>query len=191
MKRRIPRRARKKSTSVHVKAVPLPGSSVVLSNKAVTKRDRLAAITLFLGTVGTFAWGATSLGFYYDDSGFLSTLPFIGNPIQLWTKMRDYVPGRNLHILWQYLIFVLVRNPGAHLPALHYVQSVLDGVAVVAFYFLLRRLETFGRSLCNGGGFIRILAHPWRDPLLDLGIADEHRVDPFPRWIRAHEYFLD
>jgi hypothetical protein len=72
MKKRIPRTARKKSTSVHAKAVPLPGSSVVLSNKAVTKIDWMAAMTLFLGTVCTFAWGATWLGFYYDDSGFLA-----------------------------------------------------------------------------------------------------------------------
>jgi hypothetical protein len=44
----------------------------VLSSKAIRKRDRLAAIMLFLSTVGTFAWGATSLGFYFDDSGFLA-----------------------------------------------------------------------------------------------------------------------
>jgi hypothetical protein len=122
------------------KSARLPGGALVSSSKGVTKRDRLAAMTLFFSTVCTFAWGAPLLGFYYDDSGFLCTLPFISNRIELWAQIRNYVPGRNLHILWQYLIFVLVRNPSTHLPALHYVQSILDGVAVVVFYVLLRRL---------------------------------------------------
>src|SRR5690242_6609961 len=102
-----------------------PTPAVDLASDAITERDRLAAITLFLSTASAFAWGATSLGFYFDDSGFLSTLPLIRNPVQLWAEMRHYVAGRNLHILWQYLIFTLVRNPSTHLPALHCVQSVL------------------------------------------------------------------
>jgi hypothetical protein len=65
-----------------------PTPAVVLASKAVTKRDRMAAMTLFLGIVCTFAWGATWLGFYYDDSGFLSTLPLTRNPVELWAEMR-------------------------------------------------------------------------------------------------------
>jgi len=103
--------------------------------------ERLAVVMLFLTAMLIFSRGARSLGFYYDDSGFLITLPSIRSFSGLWWEIRHYVPGRNLHILWQYLFFWPFKHPADHLTALHNIQSIVDAATVILFYFVLRRLK--------------------------------------------------
>jgi len=111
--------------------------------------DWLVAVLLWLGSLCVFANGASRLGFYYDDGGFIATLPVLHSVAALRASISAYVPGRNLHILWQYLFFVMVgNNPVAHLAALHRIQAVFDSFAVVLFYLLLRRLRlSIGASM--------------------------------------------
>ena len=96
---------------------------------------------LFLTVFLILSRGAASLGFYYDDSGFLLQLPRIHSLAELWKNIRNYVPGRNLHVIWQFLFFWPFKNPVDHLPALHYVQSAVDAANAVLLYFVLRRLK--------------------------------------------------
>jgi len=105
-----------------------------------TARDTLAAAALWLAVMIVFAPGASSLGFYYDDGPAMADLPSVSLP-ELWSRVRGYLPGRNLLVLWEYLLLRLIGDPGANLPALHLAQSALDGAVVVAFFFLLRRLS--------------------------------------------------
>lgn len=106
----------------------------------MTRADWLAAAALCLSTALLFAAGAPQRGFYADDGGMLISLPFASLP-QLWDRILGYVPGRNLQILWQYLLFQSVGDPLTHLAALHRIQAALDGAVVAAFFLLLRLLR--------------------------------------------------
>ncbi len=101
----------------------------------MTRDDRIAALVLWAATFLIFAAGAGRLGFYYDDGPAMTTLPQ-SDLRGLFSHILNYVPGRNLHVLWQYLFLKLTTN----LTVLHLVQSALDGAVVVVFFFLLRRL---------------------------------------------------
>ena len=103
------------------------------------KNDWLAAALLWLVTFLVLAAGASQLGFYADDAGWLQSLPHIHSRNQLWTTVRNYMPGRNLHPFWHYLTYQLVGgDPLSHLPALHRLQSALDALVVAAFYLVMR-----------------------------------------------------
>jgi hypothetical protein len=102
----------------------------------MSRSDRLAAAVLGATVLLIFAAGAGRLGFYYDDAPALADLRNYGGP-RLLRAVVEYVPGRNLHVVWQYL-FVKI-SPS--LTVLHLVQSALDGLVVAVFYFLLRRLS--------------------------------------------------
>lgn len=94
----------------------------------------------FGATVAVFASGSGRLGFYSDDSGLVTTLPHEGLRATIQAA-RDYVPGRNLHIIWQRLLFLVGGSRPGDLGTLHVLQSVLDGITVVLFFALLRSLE--------------------------------------------------
>jgi hypothetical protein len=119
----------------------------------LTRMDAAAAAALWVAVMLIFSPGAPRLGFYYDDAPVLTWLPS-ADLATLWSQMRGYVPGRNLHYLWQYLIYHLAGDPMQHLGRLHGIQSGLDGVAVVAFFLLLRLLSLPPPSaLLAAGGF--------------------------------------
>jgi hypothetical protein len=98
--------------------------------------DCFAALVLWIATFVIFSSGADRLGFYYDDGPALASLPQSGLR-DLASHVRNYVPGRNLHVVWQYLFLRLSPD----WTVLHVIQSALDGLVVVVFYGLLRRLE--------------------------------------------------
>ena len=102
----------------------------------MNRDDRIAALVLWAATFLIFAAGAGRLGFYYDDGPAMATLPQ-SDLRGLASHLLNYVPGRNLHVLWQYLFLKLTTN----LTILHLVQSALDGLVVVVFFFLLRHLK--------------------------------------------------
>jgi hypothetical protein len=102
--------------------------------------DIPVAMAAFLATSILFGAGAGKLGFYSDDAGFLVTLGGDGLTETL-RSARDYVPGRNLHIVWQQLIFLLGGNSPRDLGSLHVIQSCIDGIVVALFYLLLRKLR--------------------------------------------------
>jgi hypothetical protein len=119
----------------------------------LTRVDAAAAAALWVTVMLIFSPGARRLGFYYDDAPVLTWLPS-ADLETLWSQMRGYVPGRNLHYLWQYLIYHVAGNPMQHLGRLHEIQSGLDGVVVVAFFLLLRLLSLPSPSaLLAAGGF--------------------------------------
>jgi hypothetical protein len=102
----------------------------------MTRDDRLAVLVLWTATFAIFASGAGRLGFYYDDGPALASLPQ-SSLRELVSNVRDYVPGRNLHVVWQYLFLKLSPDWAV----LHVLQSALDALVAVVFYMLLRRLE--------------------------------------------------
>jgi hypothetical protein len=125
-----------------------------------SRRDWIPAAVLWGATFLVFGAGAARLGFYYDDGGWMTGLPD-ANPSRLWEITRSYVPGRNLHVVWQYLIYKLAGGrPAAHLPALHLIQSAMDGLVAACFFLLLRLLDlTVPAALMAAGLFSFWPAH--------------------------------
>lgn len=90
-------------------------------------------------TTLVFARRASSLGFYSDDAGFLVQLPH-QDLLQTLRSAAEYVPGRNLHIIWQQVLFLLVGSDPSSLGKLHYAQTALDAFSVALVYVLARSL---------------------------------------------------
>jgi len=93
-----------------------------------------------LSVVVVFGAGAARLGFYSDDAGFLTTLPNDGLAATI-KEARAYVPGRNLHIIWQRLLYLAGGSSPTDLGTQHIFQSLLDGATVAVFYVLMRKLR--------------------------------------------------
>jgi len=117
----------------------------------MNRTDAIPAAALWAATFAVFGAGAGRLGFYYDDGAAMANLPALGWSA-LWGEMSGYVPGRNLHVLWQYLFFRLAGDPAAHLPTLHLLQSALDGLVVATFFLLLRRFSIPGPAALAAAG---------------------------------------
>ena len=103
-----------------------------MRERRLSRGDWIAAALLWTSTLAVFGAGAGRLGFYADDGGWLAWLP----PLQfheMWDVMRHYMPGRNLHPLWHYIVYQMVGDPFGRLPVMHLVQSALDGLVVAAF----------------------------------------------------------
>ena len=102
--------------------------------------ERALLFPLCASVILVFGFGAPHLGFYYEDSGFMTSLTS-ASLSQLWALFaHGSVPGRNLYVVWQALLYKLVGNPAQHLMALHVIQSVIDSVIVAVFFVVLRRL---------------------------------------------------
>ncbi|HBI16901.1 MAG TPA: hypothetical protein DDY52_01960 [Candidatus Moranbacteria bacterium] len=81
-----------------------------------------------------------SLGFYSDDAGFFYSLGS-STLSQTFNEFLGYVPGRNLHILWQKIIFIFFGWSPQDLPLLHLFQSICESLVAVLFYIILRRFK--------------------------------------------------
>ncbi len=123
-----------------------PRGGAVLRLKAVAAWtaslgvDAPIAFMFFASVFVVFAVGAGQLGFYSDDAGFLTSLGGKGFVATLRAAL-NYVPGRELHIIWEQLIFLIGGYSPSDLGTLHVIQSCLDGLDVALFYLLLRRLR--------------------------------------------------
>ena len=88
-----------------------------------------------------FGGGSHLLGFYADDAGFMTDFQSMSLRHAFW-EATNYVPGRNLHILWQYLIFAVTGGPSlGSLPAQHWLQALLTSINAALLFRLLRRLS--------------------------------------------------
>ncbi|MBN8549734.1 MAG: hypothetical protein J0M12_10510 [Deltaproteobacteria bacterium] len=99
----------------------------------------VSIIILTLSVIAVFGWGADKLGFYSDDAGFFFELAHAGVK-QTFDSMLSYVPGRNLHMIWQRAFFLLAGAEVSDLWKLHLLQSALDGMIVATFFLILLRL---------------------------------------------------
>ncbi len=91
---------------------------------------------MFLSVLLVFSWGSRSLGFYSDDVAFLQGSYSIPQMVE---KAFSYVPGRNLHIVWQQLVFFICggSEPRA-LGNIHFLQAIVDAMNVVLVFGVLR-----------------------------------------------------
>ena len=75
-------------------------------------QDLLAGVLIVALNLVVFGVHSGRLGFYADDAGFLTTIyPDMGVQ-RLISWIGSYVTGRNLHILWQYVVSVIAGGSG-------------------------------------------------------------------------------
>ena len=103
-------------------------------------RAKGICLVLFILVFAAFAVGSRNLGFSSDDAQFLGGLGKADLSHTLW-HTRWYVPGRNLHIIWQRLIYLVGGARPENLCTLHLIQALLDAAATVVLYLLLRALK--------------------------------------------------
>lgn len=106
----------------------------------LTRADWLSAAALWAVNLAVFGAGAARLGFYYDDSTWIIEMRSM-RLSTLWPFVVNYIPGRNLFPVWQYLLYRMAGDAATHLAALHIVQSLIDGLAAAIFFLLLRLLS--------------------------------------------------
>jgi hypothetical protein len=115
----------------------------------MTTTIRIERASLFLlcaSVTLVFGFGAPHLGFYYEDSAYMTSLTS-ANLSTFWELFaHGSVPGRNLYVVWKGVLYKLVGNPASHLVALHVIQSFIDSFIVAAFFAVLRRLGASAAS---------------------------------------------
>jgi hypothetical protein len=99
--------------------------------------DALCAAALFLAAIWIFAADSHLLGVYADDSSFFLDFPNL-SIATLTAAVKSYVTGRNLHMVWQYVIFAVTGNTIDALPRQHQIQAFVAAVNCVAVYGLFR-----------------------------------------------------
>jgi hypothetical protein len=102
-------------------------------------QDILAGALIVAANLVVFGYRSSSLGFYADDAGFLPGIhPGITMHQLIW-RIGAYVTGRNLHIVWQYLVTVIAGGSAIeHLPAMHYTQVAADATSALLLFLALR-----------------------------------------------------
>jgi hypothetical protein len=75
---------------------------------------------------------------YADDAGFFG--PNKLNLIATIEGMKNYVPGRNFHMLWQHLSFVVSANDTTYF-RYHVFQSLMFVVNAFLIFLILRTLN--------------------------------------------------
>src|ERR1700757_1281623 len=102
-------------------------------------KDTLAGTLVVAVCAVVFGYHSSRLGFYADDAGFLRSI-YPGMPIQdLFSGIGSYVTGRNLHVLWQYLISVAAGGSAVeNIPAMHFMQVAADATAGLLLFVALR-----------------------------------------------------
>jgi hypothetical protein len=105
-----------------------------------TKTEWTFVVFLSACVLLIFGIGASNLGFYFEDSGFITVLTS-ADLLKFWDMFTNgSVPGRNLYVVWQVLLYKLVGTPASHMVTLHLIQSLIDSVIVSVFFVALRRV---------------------------------------------------
>jgi hypothetical protein len=106
---------------------------------AASSREMIFVFLLGLIALLVFGLKSEKLGMYFDDSGFMiyhDRLPFF----KVFEFAAYYLPGRNLHIVWQYAFYNIFGGDIDGLPGLHWFQAAASTVVALMLYGLLRIL---------------------------------------------------
>lgn len=153
------------------------GDAGALHRPAARGLDLLCAGTLFVAALWVFGSESHRLGIYADDASFFAGFPDLSLATML-EQARSYVTGRNLHIVWQYVIFLLTGNTIEALPAQHLIESVMVAVNCVGCYALFRLVGLPTLPVFLGVGLFAFLPnHP--EASFWLTAIPQHLVSTF------------
>ena len=117
---------------------------------AKNKIDLLVFLLLAIVNIFTFGLNSSKLGFYADDPSFLLPLGGTVDFHFLLNEIKSYVPGRNLHILWQYICIKIAGGGSlSDLPSLHFIQTSFDLVNSWLLYTFFRAIRiSYSSAFC-------------------------------------------
>lgn len=114
--------------------------------------DHRALLALVLIGFALFGFTAPHAGLHLDD--FLFHALFTrGSRADIWRMFLDFVPGRNLHVAYDALLYGLA---GPSPVGLHAAGLALDLLNVGLFYALLRRLDCAPRQAFAAAGLFLV-----------------------------------
>lgn len=112
-----------------------------VSPYAISRFDGFCIFALIAYGYWLFGSNSRLLGFYADDAGFMTAFRDMSLDNMFW-RVAAYVPGRNLHNLWQYLIFAVTGGPSLDsLAAAHRIQALFTSGNAALLYVLLRKFS--------------------------------------------------
>jgi len=100
-------------------------------------------LTIVLGILGLFlysffGWRSLDANISADDAGFIFGITG-GSPVTWFHSMLAYVPGRNLHIFWQAILFNVTGGSMGDLRNYHLFQAIFFGVVGLLVLLVLKR----------------------------------------------------
>lgn len=99
--------------------------------------DLSVFIAALLIAFAVFGLQSHQLGFYADDASWLVG-PENLTLNRLIEDIKAYVTGRNLHVLWQYIVYSLLGKSIANLGSHHLLMAFITGLNAALIYALLR-----------------------------------------------------
>jgi hypothetical protein len=104
--------------------------------------DILFSILIAFICVSIYGYRSGELGIYADDAGFLLSISKEMTASDLINSALGYVTGRNLHIVWHYLLTLLSGgNDLVNIAVMHHIAVFFDAVNACLLYLLLRTLK--------------------------------------------------
>ncbi len=101
--------------------------------------DVLACLVLLLASALVFGRRSGLLGFNADDPGFLNLVHPGMSLREIFGVAMNYVTGRNLHMVWQYIVTVAAGGAQVeNLGAMHHIQALGDCVNGALLFVVLR-----------------------------------------------------
>lgn len=99
--------------------------------------DLCVFLEVLLITFVIFGLESQQLGFYADDASWL-VAPEHLTLSSLIEEIKAYVTGRNLHVLWQYIVYSLLGKSLSNLGLHHLLMAFITGLNAALVYGLLR-----------------------------------------------------
>jgi hypothetical protein len=99
--------------------------------------DHCVFLAVLLITFAVFGLNSQQLGFYADDASWLAAPEHL-TLSSLVEEIEAYVTGRNLHVLWQYIVYSLLGKSLSNLGLHHLLMAFITGLNAALVYGLLR-----------------------------------------------------
>jgi hypothetical protein len=104
--------------------------------------DLIEFLGIFLLSILIYGYRSSELGIYADDPGFLISVSCPMSLNELINTSLNYVTGRNLHIIWQYLVTCGAGgNLASNIPNMHFAMVIFDGINAVLVFKILKNLN--------------------------------------------------
>jgi hypothetical protein len=104
------------------------------------KGDVVCVVALAAFCIWVFGERSGLLGLYSDDAGFIGRFEPVSFSRMLYLATH-YIPGRNFHYFWEYLVLLASGNTLDSLPAQHLIETGLIALNAGALYLALRLLS--------------------------------------------------
>jgi hypothetical protein len=104
------------------------------------KGDIVCLVALAACCIWVFGERSELLGLYSDDAGFIANFEPVSFSRMLYLATH-YIPGRNFHYFWEYLVLLVSGSTLDSLPTQHVIETGLIALNAGALYLALRLMS--------------------------------------------------